>query len=204
MRQFAIAVPVSAKVFPKNISFCFYAAILLSFPIPRPCSIQIRVQDKSECSQFSVVTRGPNLEYPSPAWRLFYAPSHGLTLLRWMTAMATQSETLHSIIDLAPWSGFLFPNDMIPILVQSSREIYKYYEGAYQSGIVEIASNSFEAIMMNGRPELGFYSIRPSVPFEANRRLVQQETIPVSMGELFYPHILSRNLPSNPSRVITS
>lgn len=61
---------------------------------------------------------------------------------------------------------------MIPILVQSSREIYKYYEGAYQSGIVEIASNSFEAIMMNGRPELGFYSIRPSVPFEANRRLV--------------------------------
>ena len=54
--------------------------------------------------------------------------------------------------------------------------------------------------MMNGRPELGFYSIRPSVPFEANRRLVYQKIIPVSMGELLYHPILRRNLPRNASK----
>ena len=87
--------------------------------------------------------------------------------------MATSSETSHSIIDQSPSSAFLLTNDMIPILVQSSREIYNYYEGDVPGHEhPKLLPNSFEAIMMNGRPELGFYSMRPSVPFEANRRLV--------------------------------
>ena len=86
-------------------------------------------------------------------------------------------------------------------LVQSSREIYKYYEGdATWQEQPKLLPNSFEAIMINGRPELRFYFLRQPVPFKANGRLVYQETIPVSVGGLLYPHITTRNLPSHASK----
>jgi hypothetical protein len=106
--------------------------------------------------------------------------------------MATSSETLHSIIDQAPSSAFLLINDTIsgPILQREVLQVLR--RGRYLAGTAETVSQFIRGHHDEWTARAWFYSIRPSVLLKLTEDLYTQETIQFSMGELLYPHILSR------------